>query len=96
MAVEPLELSGTLRHDAGRWFVELEEAPPGLGSGEPVKLLLWDGRPMSVRSDFERIAARQQLERSVVAQGLRAEGALRTSKDKFLSKLLFTGDPNTP
>jgi hypothetical protein len=77
---DSFERVGALREDPATADFQLED-------GQPVRLILWDARPIQDRSDIEQVSEVQQLPKAVVAMGLRTQGAIPEGKD-FMQRLL--------
>jgi hypothetical protein len=92
---DPLEVEGIIRKNGTRISVEIREDSfervgalrDDLEDGQPVRLILWDARPHTDRSDIEQISETQQLPKAVVALGLRTQGAIPEADD-FMKRLL--------
>jgi hypothetical protein len=76
MTTRPIQINGTLHFADGSWHVALEAGDPSFEEAMPVRIVLWDDRSISDRSEVERIAISQQLDAGIVALALSAEGAV--------------------
>ena len=96
MVERPFAMMGTVTRTEGRLAIDLDPTSgasawgKSLVHGSVVRMLVWssvkDGKN-SLVSDLETIANTQQLDLSIVAQGLEAEGALWKERDEFLNRL---------
>ncbi|MEI8134611.1 MAG: hypothetical protein WCH46_05965 [bacterium] len=80
MPSRPIQSDGILHHIDSQWHIVLAESPPSFEENMPVSVVLWDQREAGSRSEVEEIARVQQLEPSIVALGLSAEGTLGATK----------------
>jgi hypothetical protein len=101
MARRPRSAQGTLVKSPNGWQIELEPgslsgaemAEPvaddtgGLETGTHVRVLFWSDAPDGQPSELEAISDRQQLDVSIVAHALEAEGSLSQDREEFLNRL---------
>ncbi len=80
MTVRPIETHGTLRSANGQWTITLDNANAAFSDSMEVRVVLWDDRDPSARSEVEQIAIAQQLDPAIVALALSAEGILAESQ----------------
>ncbi len=76
MTLRPIETHGILRSINGQWTIALDTSDAAFAEGMEVRLVLWDDRDPSARSEVEQIAITQQLDPAIVALALSAEGSL--------------------
>jgi hypothetical protein len=77
MTSRPILTSGVITNSDEVWSIRLSSSDPTFEEGMQVKLVLWDDREHSAKSEVEQIATTQQLDPSIVALALSAEGALK-------------------
>src|SRR4051812_8214995 len=77
------DVTGTAPLTMDSLTTELE----GLDEGSAVRLLFWTESPLGQLSEYEAIAERQQLDLTVVAHALEAEGSLSADPESFLNRL---------
>jgi hypothetical protein len=88
------EIEGIIRKHGAEISIEMSsESIERVGAldetfenGQPVKMMIWDARPLAERSDLEQVSEVQQLPKDVVAQGLLTQGAIQ-DKAEFLTRL---------
>ncbi len=80
MTTRPIHIRGTLQKSGSSWHILLSEDHPSFEESMPAELVLWDARTEGNKSEVEEIARIQQLEPSIVALALAAEGSLSGSK----------------
>jgi hypothetical protein len=88
---DPIEVTGTIRFSADGISVDLdthsrEAVAARVEDGQPVRLVMWDERPLAERSLVEQIGETQQLDRSIIAKALLSKGAISDKQD-FLSRI---------
>jgi hypothetical protein len=89
----PFEMLGTVAKTEGRLTIDIDPTADinfgkSLGDGSVVRMLVWAAKDgQNPVSDLETIANAQQLDLSIVAQGLESEGALWKKRDEFLDRL---------
>ena len=79
MTARPIETNGILRSTNGQWTIALDGANATFADAMEVRVVLWDDRDHSARSEVEQIAITQQLDPAIVALALSAEGVLAKS-----------------
>jgi hypothetical protein len=80
MTTRPIHTKGILQKTGASWHIILSEDHPSFEDSMPAELVLWDARSEGKKSEVEEIARIQQLEPSIVALALAAEGSLSGSE----------------
>jgi hypothetical protein len=87
-----LEVSGTVRTTGAHVTIEvdtvsIQNMDTALSNGLAVRMLVWPEHHDGEQPEIDRIAERQQLDLSIVAQALTSEGALWQEREEFLKRL---------
>ena len=91
MVQRPFEILGTVTQAEGRLAIDLDPTTDSnfgksLTPGLAVRMLVWPVKDGG-STDVEIISEAQQLDLSIVAQGLESEGSLWKGRDQFLKRL---------
>lgn len=90
MTTIPSDATGILRHTSDGTTIEFDRPIEGYESGTPVRVILWDERPMSEQPIVEQIAFAQQLDPQFIAKGLMHQGVFTTMMAEVDPSLLLT------
>lgn len=91
---DPIEIKGRIVRSDREISIVIENDSQGmlagLDDGQSVNAILWDARPLSELPLIEQLSEVQQLERTIIAQGLKSKGAI-ADKEDFLRRLSIVG-----